>query len=188
MADQLVTPAELASFLQQDLDAATADLLINLATAKVQAAAGQRLIEATDTAVIDVEIYEFDEYLPLPQLPVRSVATVLLNGTAITDWFLRKQQLWRLLGWSWNALAPSQVKVTYTHGYPDGAQMLELARSFTFALAGAGYGNPGGVTSEKIDDYAVSYAAADARMQVPDSIRDALQATYGTSAYVISSR
>lgn len=189
MADQLVTPAELASFLQvPTLDTATADLLINLATAKVQASAGQRIVDATDTAVIDVEICEFNEYLPLPQLPVRSVATVTLNGTVISDWFMRKQQLWRLLGWSWNTLAPSQVKVLYTHGYPDGSQGLELARGMTFALTAAGYGNPGGATSEAIDDYKVTYAEADARMQVTDGMRDQLQAAYGTGAYVVGSR
>jgi hypothetical protein len=195
MADQIVTPAELATFLQLGAFAsltadqqATLTMLANLATAKVQAAAGQRIVDATDTAVIDVEVCDFDEYLPLPQLPVRSVATVTLNGTVISDWFVRKQQLWRLLGWSWNTLAPSQVKVLYTHGYLDGAAGLELARGFAFALGAAGWGNPGGATSEAIDDYKVTYAEADARMQVTDSMRDQLQAAYGTAAYVVGSR
>lgn len=190
MADQLVTRGELASFLQvSTVDNATADLLINLATAKVQAAAGQRLIDITDTALIDVDLFDFDEWLPLPQLPIRSVATVLIDGVASVDWVLRKQMLWRLLGWSNFALRPTQVQVTYTHGYPAGSQGLELARDMTLALAGAGYGNPGGsVSSEAIDDYKVSYADADARMQVTPGMRDRLQAAYDFGVYVTGSR
>jgi hypothetical protein len=107
---------------------------------------------------------------------------------AITDWYLRSQKLWRALGWSTNATAPSQVTVTYSHGLLAGAQDLGLARDFTLALAAAGYGNPGGVaSSEQIDDYRVTYADADSRMRVTDSMRDQLRAAYGRPAYVTSS-
>jgi hypothetical protein len=191
MADQLVTPSELASFLQQDVDTATANLLINLATAKVQAACGQRLVSATSTFVIDVDMCECDHYLALPQMPVRSVGSVLIDGVADTTWLLRSQRLWRLYGWNTNPNAPTQVTVqTVAHGYLAGAQGLELARDYTFALAGAGYSNPSGgaVQSEQIDDYRVSYADADARMQVSPFMRDQLRAAYGSPAYVTSSR
>ena len=82
MADQLVTVAELASFLQQDVDTATATLLIEMATGKVQDATGQILIAGTCTAVIDVDVFDpcstqaYEEYLDLPQSPVRSVSSV----------------------------------------------------------------------------------------------------------------
>lgn len=189
MADQLVTPSELASFLQMDLDTATATLLIELATGKVQDAAGQLLLDGTSTAVVDVDMCEYDQYLALPQWPVRSVASVLIDGVADTVWKLRSQQLWRLYGWNTNPNAPTQVKATWTHGFPTGAQGLQLARDMTLALAAAGYGNPGGsVQSEQIDDYRVSYAEADARMQVTDGMRDRLREAYGIPAYVTSSR
>lgn len=188
MADQLVTPEELASFLQQDLDASTANLLIDLATAKVQAAAGQRLIEATSTAVIDVDICEFSPWLALPQLPVQSVASVEIDSVACTDYLVRNQQLWRLNGWNANASAPAQVTVEFTHGYPDGAQGLQLARDMTLALAAAGYGNPSLVSAEQIDDYRVSYADAEARMQVTPGMRDMLRTAYGVTAYVTGAR
>jgi hypothetical protein len=190
MADQLVTPSELASFLQQDLDTATATLLINLATAKVQAACGQRLIGATSTFVIDVDMCDDDLYLALPQRPVRSVGSVLIDGVADTTWLLRSQRLWRLYGWNTNPNAPTQVTVVATCGFLSGAQGLELARDYTLALAGAGYSNPSGgaIQSEQIDDYRVSYADADARMQVSPYMRDQLRETYGIPAYVTSSR
>jgi hypothetical protein len=190
MADQLVTPEELASFLQKDLDTATATLLIELATGKVQAAAGQRLVAATSTFVIDVGMWDCDEYLTLPQMPVRSVTSVLIDGVAVTDWYLRSQQLWRLYGWNTNPNAPTQVTATgVAHGYLADSQALELARGYVLALCAMPYETAGAaVQSESIDDYRVTYADADAAMQVTDAMRDQLIAAYGTSAYVTTSR
>lgn len=189
MADQLATPEELASLLQRDLDASTANLLINLATAKVQrAAGGQRIVDVTDTAVLDVDGDCWDPYLTLVQFPVRSVSAVLLNGVAITDWYLRKQMLWRSAGWRTSGGVPDQIKVTYAHGYVTGSQYLETARDFTLSLAKLGYGNPDGSTSEAIDDYKVTYAEADARMQLTEPMKMAIADAYGASAYVTESR
>jgi len=195
MADQLVTPQELASFLQLDYASltpaaqATLLLLVQMATGKVQDAAGQLLLQGTATVTIDVDMCDDDQWLPLPQMPVRSVATVLIDGVADSSWLLRKQQLWRLLGWNVNPNAPTQVTPTFTYGYPVGAQALQLARDMTFSLAGLGYG-PGstGVTTESLDDYTVTYAQADTRMVVSDGMRDRLRNAYGISAYVTSSR
>lgn len=193
-ADQLATPQDLASLLQIDYTALTAAqqatllMLVELATSKVQDAAGQRIVDVTDTALIDVEMCDCDRYLPLPQIPVRSVATVLIDGVADTSWRLRKQMLWRLNGWNTNSSAPTQMTVTFTHGYPAGAQGLQLAKNYTLALAQAGWPNPTGVQSEAIDDYRVTYAEADARMQVPTSMADAIRSAYGFSAFVTSSR
>jgi hypothetical protein len=189
MADRLVTDVELATFLQKDIDTATAWLLIELATGKVQEAAGQRLVAATSTFVIDVPWGDCGPWLPLPQLPVRSVSSVLIDGVASTDWFLRSQQLWRLDGWSVSSSAPSQVTVAATHGYLAGAQALEPARGYVFDLCALPYETAGSpVQSEQIDDYRVTYAEADAAMQVTQSMRDQLRATYGTGVHVTASR
>lgn len=188
MADRLITDTELASFMQQDLDTASAILVIELATGKVQDAAGQRIVAATSTFVIDVDICQYGHWLDLPQLPARSVGSVLIDGVAVTDWYLRSQRLWRLNGWNTNSSAPTQVTVQdVAHGHLDGAQALQPARSMVFGLAAVGYGNPSRVVSESIDDYRVTYAEADARMQVTESMRDQLQATYGVGAYVTGS-
>jgi hypothetical protein len=66
VADQLVTRTELAAFLQQGVDNATADLLIEMATGKVQAACGQRLISGSSTVALTVDIFDGDPWLPLP--------------------------------------------------------------------------------------------------------------------------
>lgn len=187
-ADQLATPEDLASLLQQDLDASTANLLLELATAKVQrAAGGQRILDVSDTAVIDVTDW-CDPFLALPQRPIRAVTAVLLDGVAITDWALRSQMLWRAVGWMQSFDPPSQVTVTYDHGYLADSQGLQLARDSTLALARLGYGNPSGAESEAIDDYKVTFADADARMQMTEFMRADLADAYGTSAYVTMSR
>lgn len=184
MADMLATPQDLAALLQSDLDLSSATLALECATGVIQAATGQRIVDATDTAVIDVDAWANDFYLELPQFPVRSVATVVLDGTTITDWALRSQKLWRINGWMTTWSTPGQVKVTSTHGHPVGAQALQLARSAALALARGAYINPGGAASEKIDDYAVTYAAMEARLEASGNLRAALVNAYGTSAYV----
>jgi len=190
MGDQLVTPEELASFLQaDDLDLSTATLLIEMATGKIQAAAGQYLIELTDTALLSVDIRDGSPWLALPQLPVRSVDSVVVDGSPVTDFVLSMQQLWRSRAWNMRTDRPTEVAVTYTHGYSAGTRGLQLARDMCLALAGAGYDNPGGgVTDEKIDDYQISYADADSRMQVTPGMRDMLKAQYGIPAFIMTSR
>lgn len=197
MADQLATPQDLASFLQLGAYAsltaekqATLLMLVELATAKVQrAAGGQRIVAATTTgAVIDLASGYCDDYVPLPQLPVRAVGAVLLNGAAITDFYLRSQALWRLVGWSGYSWTPPQLTVTYDHGHLAGSQALQIARNYVLELSRGGWGNPLGQTSKAIDDYRVTYAEADARMVLPPAAEEAIADAYGTSAYVSVSR
>lgn len=168
MADMLVTPAELASLMQQDLDTATATLAIEIATGAVQGAAGQRIIEVVDDEVLlDLDQLDNDPYLRLPEVPVTAVTSAAVGATAVTDYTvqLSRGRLWRAMGWRsatlpyWNA--PSTVTVVYTHGYPTGHQKLQLARGVTFELAKTGYNTAAGsgaIVSEQIDDYAVRYA------------------------------
>lgn len=196
MADQLATPQELASFLQltyASLSAAqqaTLTMLVELATSKVQrAAGGQRIVQVTNTnALIDITD-PCDLYLPLPQMPVQSVSSVAIDGEAITDWFLRRQMLWRAGGWMRSTSPPSQATATWVSGYQTGSQWLQLGKDHCLSLAAMGWGNPGGLaTSEAIDDYRVTYAEADARMQPSEYMLAAIADAYGASAYVTSSR
>lgn len=193
MADQLATPEDLASFLQQDLDLATATLLIEAATAVVQeAAGGQRILEvAGDTATL---IGTTDSKLDLPQIPVTAVTSVTLDGTAVTagaagsvpsTWRRIGNRLWRTDGWqSWIG-EPSTVVVVYTHGYAAPHQRLQLARSAVLTLAAVPYGNPSGATQVKIDDYAEAYSAIAARMETARGLKSALRRQYGRGAGLV---
>lgn len=184
----LTTPEDLAAFLQRDdLDRYTATMLIELATSLVQrAAGGQRILDITDTASIDV--VDLSQELALPQYPIRSVATVILDGTTLTDWRLVNQELWRYNGWLIRADQPSQVLVTYTHGHPAGSQYLQEARRYVLSLCAIGYGNPSQATSEAIDDYKVTYGEAAARMEATDFMLAGIRDAYGASAFITASR
>lgn len=191
MADQLATPEQLASALQQDLDASTANLVINAATAAVQEAAGnQRILEVVgDTANLTGLT---DSWLDLPQIPVTAVTSVTLDGTALTagspgdaatTYRLRGNRLWRGCGWQTYVGEPSDVVVVNTHGYAPGSQDLELARGAVLSIAKGMYSNPSGVAREQIDDYAVSYARAAGEasdlMEAAPGLRAALRRKYG---------
>lgn len=206
MADQLATPEDLASLLQQDLDAATATLLVECATAVAQeAAGGQRIVQVVgDVATV---MGTTEAWLPLPQLPVTAVSAVSLDGVALTvgtDYQVFGNRLFRNYGWQnrwgqgWYQYGPpsqvdqgylgpqpSAVAVTYTHGYPPGHQALQLARSAVLGLAAGAYANPSGVTQERIDDYSATYEAMSARMAVTSNLKAALRRQYGRRAGLV---
>lgn len=197
MADQLATPEELASLLQQDLDASTANLVLNVATASVQEAAGnQRILQVIgDTANLTGLT---DSWLDLPQIPVTVVTSVTLDGEVLTagspgdagsTYRLRGSRLWRGCGWQTYVGEPSDVVVVNTHGYATGSQGLELARGATLSIAKGMYANPSGVAREQIDDYAVSYAKAAGEaaelMEAAPGLRAALRRKYGRRAGLV---
>jgi hypothetical protein len=186
MADQLATPEDLASLLQQDLDAATADLLIECATSVVQALVGQRLIQVVnDTITLDLDELDDGVHLVLPERPVTAVGTVLIGAQVVTDFTpqMQRARLWRARGWRSYLLGyfnqPTGVTVTYTHGWPAGHQKLQLARQATLSLCSGAYANPAGATQERIDDYSVTYAAMSAQMAASEFLTSALRRQYG---------
>jgi hypothetical protein len=184
VADQLATPEQLASALQQDLDAATADVWLNAGTAVVQNAAGrQRIVEVEDD---EAELIGTTEsWLWLPQRPVSAVESVTLDGVELTagtgddEYDRYGARLWRTCGWAACSWKPSRVAIVYTHGYPTGDQGLEMARSSVLALAKSVYPNPTGATQIKIDDYAEVFSALAARMEVSTGLKAALKSQYG---------
>lgn len=185
MADMLITLEELASYLQEDVDTATATLAIEIATGLVQAATCQRLLQVVnDQAVIYLDQYDTNHYLELPGVPVTAVGAVTVGTTPVTDWTadLSRGRLYRLWGWRaryvYPVWAPTTVTVTYTHGYAPGSADLELARAVTLVAAAAAYSNPGAAVREQIDDYAVQYAAT-VTAEISPPVVAALRRKYG---------
>ncbi len=104
MADMFATAEDLASYLQKDLDTASATLAIEVATAVIQAAVGQRILRVTgDTETLMAE--GFDPLLRLSQRPIVSVSSVvsdgvtLAAGTATGTYRITPDGLWRDVGW-----------------------------------------------------------------------------------------
>lgn len=187
MADQLALPADLAILLGVPLDSPRMTLLIEAATAVVQGAAGgQRILEVEDdTADLTGTT---DSWLDLPQRPVTAVTTAEIDGTAVTvgaagsggcTYRLRGSRMWRGDGWQTYCGEPSEVTVVYTHGWPAGAQQLQLARQAVLSLAKGVCTNPDGVARETIDDYTVAYEAAAALMDGSPYLRASLRRQYG---------
>ena len=186
MADLLAQVGDLSDLVGEQLDPDLETMLLELATAAVQAAAGQRLVEVTDDVV---ELAgKAESVIQLPERPVTSVASVEINGHPVTDFALRGFRLWRPHGWVGANLlnlvtshVPTAVTVTYTHGYPDGHQELQFARQATLVAAARLHANPAGATGLSIDDYREQYsqAAGESGGEVPRSLQRALRRRYG---------
>jgi len=152
--------SELASFVQSDLDEATATLARQLATGAVQDAIGQQVFrsETTDRLMrdpIDPRV------LVLPQKPVDASQTITCVGIddGITyaylaaDFELYGQRLVLECG-AWQ----EQVDVTYTHGF---STIPATIKSVALACAARVVSNPAGVRSVSVGDVSVTNAGSD---------------------------
>lgn len=150
---QYATASELASYLQKDLDTATAVQALTLASADFSAAAGTMFVPTTTTWTT-IWAYGCFE-LELPFRAVTAVSEVRVNGVPITGWTLRGGWLYRIVGFGYRyRFPPDQVDVDLTHGYTAPPDDVKLA---TLEIAAGLYDNPTGVSSEGIDDYTVRY-------------------------------
>lgn len=193
MADQLASPEDLASLLERDdIDLHKATRLVEIGTAIVQQAAGrppQRLIEVVGDNV--TLLGSTGQWLDLPQRPVTDVASVAVEGIAVTagreadNYRLFGSRLWRAGGWAVTAYVPSDVDVVYSHGYPDGDQGLELAAGAVLSIITGAYGNPSGLKAETIDDYSYTYAALSGQLDASKYLKKALCGQYGRGAGIV---
>lgn len=189
MADQLVTPTEIADFL--GVTPSEADRLATQATSLVQEATGQRLVEVVDDTVTVMGTTE--SWLALPEMPVSSVSSVQIDDEVVDDYKLVGSRLWRAGGWASKDYdvskihEPSAVKVVHTHGYTAGDQRLERARTAAFALAVQVHDNPSGAVGLSVDDYREQFgqSAGDAGVQVPESVAVSLRRYYGRKAGLV---
>lgn len=199
--DQLADPDDLATLLERDdINAAKAAILVEIATAIVQEAAGnQRILEVVDDTI--ALLGNTDSWLDLPQTPVTAVASVSLDGNVLTpgsDYKVFGNRIWRRFGWQanwgqwdhpypyrrllydwWPPNEPSGLVVIYTHGYPANHQRLQLARGAVLGMCQGAYGNPQGLRSESIDDYSATYGALSAQLEASPYLAKALRRQYG---------
>lgn len=192
MPDMLAHPDDLAAVLGlgSSLDLARAIVLIEAATAIVQAACDQppqRLLYVEDD---EVELFgDMRGWLMLPQRPVQNVTAVSIDDgdplAAGTDYKVFGSRLWLASGWWAGTGVPATVNVTYSHGYPAGDQGLQLARAAVLGLIRGVYGNPNGATAVRIDDYSASYDKLAAQMDASEHLQVALRRQYGRPAGMV---
>jgi hypothetical protein len=97
----------------------------------------------------------------LPGQPVTAVSDVEIDGVAVTDYRLTNGALWRSQGWT-GLCEPSAVTLTMTHGLDQvPADIVDMVcRMAAQSLLSLRSGDPAPrqLTSERIGDYAVTYA------------------------------
>jgi hypothetical protein len=176
---------ELASYLQQDLDTATATLARELATGIVEEVTGP-LESRTSTANLPI-LVNGDIELPTPV--VTAITSVGIDEAAQTFTWYRPFPVLHLDDYT----APSDpddwtyAEVTWTHGFPV---VPAVVKAVALSVAARAYvvTPPPGVTLQ-IDDYRESTSAASAGsessgLMLTDLERRALASVGGVGAYV----
>lgn len=154
------TVTDLASFLKQDLDTSTANLVLAKTIGLFEARAKSHWGGAAN-GFYDKPVYGYGEIV-LPYAPVIAVSLVQLirfggstqTFVAGTDYSRIEQTLYRRIGWGFPLRwPPDEIQVTYTYGYADTTEDVNAA---VLESAGSSYLNPDIATvSETIDDYSV---------------------------------
>lgn len=179
----LATAADLPTTLAGHADASRA---LAVASAAIRDAAGVPITETTATVTLPAPL---GDLLRLPG-PVRSVATVTLDGTAVAEYQTLTEGLWRHGGWG---CAPVPVSVTYTFGL---AETPEDIKDLCVQLAVAwlrhsdeGGGSTAGLKSVRIDDAAEAYteeaAGQVSPVFIPRETREWLRARFSGGVAVV---
>jgi hypothetical protein len=162
-------------------EASQAAALLDDATAYLQAELGGQLIEAGSTVVT---LYADGDRLRLPQWPIRAVTSVTRAGNAVTGYEINGGFLILDSGWGDDPLV-----VTYDYGATTvPAELVSwccvLAAGALAQVTRSGALSASGVASERIDDYAVTYAGGEMAFALPDRVLGRLKAQYGAGAHV----
>jgi hypothetical protein len=164
----LATASELASYLQKDLDTATAELVLAIASARFARDAERAF---TPTTATYVDTVDGSTTVVLPYQQVTAVSEVRINGAVITGWSLRNGVLYRTAGFGYrHAFPPDEIAVDLTHGetaVPDdvkGAVLETAAQAYEVPV--------GAVIGETIDDYAIRYATTGGGLQLTPTAAD----------------
>lgn len=162
------TAEDLASWLQQDVDTATATLVLQTASALFSTRAATAFTPTTTTYEVAGLGYA---QLHLPFRPIISVDEVRVAGQVITDYTRIKSVLYRLAGFGTpGAFPPDLLEVDLTHGF---ASVPDDVKEAVLESAGGAYSKPDvTVQSESIDDYSVSRAANTGGISLSQGAKD----------------
>lgn len=187
----LAVVADLSARKIDTTDASLVSTLLAVASATIRRAAGSPIKQTTST--VSLWVTDGDPYLNLPGQPVTAVASVSMDGDAVTNHKLVHGRLWRSSGWGYS-LEPTEIVVTLTHGLPEvPADVVDLACSLVgagLAASEEGYETHGGKVAEMVGDYQVTYArgaeAVATAMALPASTRHWLKSRFGGGVGMVS--
>lgn len=163
------TAADLASFLKQDVDTATATLALTKMTALFDQRSKSHWGGALATTYSKPGTGCAEIIMPFA--PLVSVVQVRVKGVVLTvgtDYTVIEQSLYRRIGWGrWSAFPPDLVEVDYTYGY---ATVTDDVAGAVLESSAAAYSSPDiTITSEAIDDYTVRSAPRTGGMALSES-------------------
>ncbi len=199
--DPLATTADLDARTIVWDDQTLADTYLDVASTAVRDAAGCPISSVTST--VDLWAEDCSTDLRLPGGPVTAVASVVLDGTTLTEgtnYVLRQGALYRPCGWLSRRTLPDPVTVTWTHGLtPVPADIVDLVCRMTAsalglaALSDNGQGLAVGqqVQNERLGDYSVTFFQnpGETEMVLSDHLRERLRARFGVGgARMVTSR
>lgn len=193
----LATVADLDARGIDTSDTTLADTLLESASAAVREAAGVPITETTATIKLATP---HGRRLTLPP-PVRTVASVTVDGDTVDDWALVGHSLWWSRGWQAPGEIPGVVTVTLTFGLSEvPADIVDLVCN----LVGAGvrHSEEGYAArktglagwAEAVDDYRRSEQYAQnadqtsTPMELPERTRRWLRKRFGGGATVVVTR
>jgi hypothetical protein len=157
------TASDLASYLKQDVDTATANLALTVSLALFEKIADTKFSAQTSTYQVEGR---GQPVIAIPHEPLISIQQVRVAGAilATTEYTVVMNNLYRVIGWGriWGSTNPTApyvgfppelVEVDHTYGYATGP---DDVRGAVLETAGAMYISPDITTrSEAIDDYSV---------------------------------
>jgi hypothetical protein len=194
----LATTADLAArglTVDAGEETTVATTYLDVASTAVREAAEVPISQTTSTVTLEGTP---TQWLTLPGPPIISVASVELDGEAVTDWRLRSNRLWRECGWQ-SDCGPSEVEVVQTHGLAVvPSDIVDLVCQMTGTALADYRADPDGaaglgaadIRAERIGDYAVTYGSHGliTTMELPDYMRERLAARFGGGAVLLRSR
>jgi len=166
------TEADLEAYTGASIDTARATILLDTATAAIQAYTNQTITSGSTTAVLPGNL---SERLVLPERPVTAITLVKIGDTTLTVdtdyvWdgahtLYRGTKVDGVLsvngpdylvnGWGDWGGPGAQVTVTYSHGFMT---IPGDVKGVCLALAARSLASPDGVNSESVGSYSVSYS------------------------------
>lgn len=170
MSVQYATVSELASFLQQDVDTATATLNLQVASQLFSTRADTMFLPTTVTYRTVGLGYR---QLKLPFRPIISIQQVRIinqfsGALIITDYSQIKTVLYRLIGFGVPGMfPPDAVEVDLTHGF---SAVPDDVKGAVLETAASAYVSPDTTTTgETIDDYSVHFSSLNGGMMLSPS-------------------
>ena len=162
-------------------------MMLDVASSVIREAAGSVISQETSTVSV---MAPTGRWLTLPG-PVTAVASVAVDGAAVSDWKLVGGMLWRACGWL-PGCEPVNVDVTYTHGFVEvPADIVNLCADLAKLgiEAAEQESRPAALvsTTQSIDDHSETFQyAADARtlMELPAETQEWLAQRFGGGVYV----